>query len=271
MEHTFARFVYLDTNVLSEIAKRPETWQRLKDYLIGQDLTLAISAGQVAELSSANRLHERLVQVLTSVPSAIIKEWNVVLTEEVGSHPNNRSASLLLKPLNAMLLEEGGPAKLIRFLSSPELKRESDRQRATAAQMLPTYQALRSNFPPKSDGKYCPSDGKEYADCVTLQSLDANHRSFLEGFRNDVGKLRLEVFKSLRLQGLVVFYKYYLGGRLPKKLSDFGDQSHLYAIPYCVAAVVERDLANVLRQIKRHHSVLAETEIFDIDWLEQFS
>jgi hypothetical protein len=112
--HTFYRFAYFDTNILSEIAKRIDIWQRLIDFLADEDLTLAISS-QVAELASANRLHERLGQLLIHVPSAIIKSWNVVLAEEVASHPNERFQSLLGYPLNAMLIEDGGPDKLVAF------------------------------------------------------------------------------------------------------------------------------------------------------------
>ena len=269
MTHSFSQFAYLDTNVTSEIAKRPEIWRRLMDYLIDRDLTLAVSS-QVAELNAADRLHDSLGVLFTHLPAAIIKQWDVVLLEEVRAHPANRTDSLLLYGLNAMLLEEDGPEKLIRFLSSPELISASATQRRTAQQMLPTYRHLKANFPPKPNGKYAVFQAKEFANYITLQSLGADHTQFLELFRGNALNLDLQVFKSLRLPAMVTFYKYYLGGREPKKLSDFGDQAHLYALPYCVAAVVERDLANVLRQIKRHQPELSATEIYDIDWVKQF-
>ncbi len=41
-------------------------------------------------------------------------------------------------------------------------------------------------------------------------------------------------------------------------------------LPYCAVAVVERDLANVLMQIKRNDTVLDSTEIRDIDFIRDF-
>lgn len=47
---------------------------------------------------------------------------------------------------------------------------------------------------------------------------------------------------------------------------DFGDLSHLFAIPYCTVAIMERDLANVLQQIQRHDGVLHSTSVWNIDF-----
>jgi hypothetical protein len=69
----------------------------------------------------------------------------------------------------------------------------------------------------------------------------------------------------------VLFYKYYLGGRDPKKPSDFGDLFGLYALPYCALAVVERDLANVLTQIQKHDPVLENVEIRDTSFVRSLA
>jgi hypothetical protein len=68
-----------------------------------------------------------------------------------------------------------------------------------------------------------------------------------------------------------VYYKYYLGAREPRRPSDFADLGHLYAIPYCHAAIIERDLANTLAQIKRHDRVLDQTEIYDLDIVSKWA
>jgi len=78
------------------------------------------------------------------------------------------------------------------------------------------------------------------------------------------------VFRSVRLFALVNFYKYYLGRREPSRLSDFGDFGHLGFLPYCDLAVMERDLCEVLNQIKQHHDVLDSTEVRNIDFLRDW-
>ena len=91
---SFSRFVYCDTNILSQLAKHRELWPPLSQYLLQHDLTLAVG-GQVAELADAPRLHESLAALLTAVPAAIIKQWDVILDEEVSAHPGQRHETLL--------------------------------------------------------------------------------------------------------------------------------------------------------------------------------
>ena len=73
--------------------------------------------------------------------------------------------------------------------------------------------------------------------------------------------------RLLQVYQFVIFYKYYLGQRQPKRLSDFGDLFHLFSIPYCKVAVFERDLCNVLNQIKNKQEILKYAEIYNIDFI----
>jgi hypothetical protein len=117
-------------------------------------------------------------------------------------------------------------------------------------------------------GKYKKEQAPLFAFALTIQWLSTAYAEFLQQFGQDVAAFHDVVFKSVRLHALVLFYKYYLGGRTPTKPSDFGDLSHLYALPYSVIAVVERDMANTLQQIQRHDRVLADTNVLDIDFLQ---
>jgi len=99
---SFSRFLYCDTNILSHLAKHPELWPRIAEYLLAYDLTIAVGT-QVAELSDVDRLHKPLSSLLTAVPAGIIKQWDVVLSEEVSAHPGQRPDTLLAYPLDALL------------------------------------------------------------------------------------------------------------------------------------------------------------------------
>lgn len=271
VEHSFSRFVYLDTNIISRFAKDERLWPGLLDFLSAEDLTLGIGAGQVAELSDARRLHLDVVRFFVSVPSGIMKGWDEILVEEVGAHPHRRSQSLLSYPLNAILAERNGFENLVQFLSSERLTRARAGQLRQAEQMAQRHSELKANFPPESAGTYARSQADEFAELQVLQWLAYDHRDLLERFQSHIEDLELEVFLSVRLFGYVIFYKYYLGARDPKRLSDFGDLFHLSAIPYCEMAVMERDLCNILSQIKRNHSILQSTAIHNIDFLGRFS
>jgi hypothetical protein len=268
--HSFSRFAYFDTNILSELAKRPALWRPVSEHLIREDLTLAVSS-QIAELSDVSRLHEALSSMLVALPSAVIKQWDVVLDEEVEAHPLTRSEGLLLHPLNALLLESNGPAQIQKFLDSEDLREARRRQREAATRLPDRFVELKDNFPPGPGGAYVKNQAPLFASLLTMQWLASSHFYFLQQFRDDIRRFHDQTIKSVRLYALVLYYKYYLRNREPKRPSDFGDLFHLYALPYCALAVVERDLANVLTQIKRNDTVLDATDIRDIDFIRGFA
>ncbi len=269
-KYTFSRFVYLDTNIISTLAKDRSSWPDLLSFLEAHDLTMGLSTAQVAELADAKRLHSDLVGLFVSVPTGVLKIWDTIVSEEVSAHPNFRTDPLLLYSLNAILLEEDGLQKLFAFLSSPELYAARQDQLKYANQMEDRHSTLKENFPPSKSGKYTKHQADEFVDNIVIQWLFRDHRQFLIESMKNVNGYNLKVFKSIRLFGYVNFYKYYLGQREPKKLSDFGDLGHLFYIPYCELAVMERDLCNILNQIKRNHDILENTIIRNIDFLKHW-
>ncbi|MFA6055018.1 MAG: hypothetical protein WC769_06565 [Thermodesulfovibrionales bacterium] len=269
--HTFSRFVYLDTNILSYIAKDSTLWSPLLDYLIGNDFTLGVGTSQIVELADATRLHASLADLFTMVPSALLKTPDQILSEEVSAHPNRRVDSLLSYPLNALFLEKGGPAKIEAFLSSGSLAAGRARQKRLAAAALQRYRELKNNFPLHRSGKYTVSQSASFASAMVIQWLADEYRDFIERFKDDASELHTDTFLSLRAYGLVIYYKYYIGRREPLKPSDFGDLGHSYFLPYCEIVVVERDLANVLFQIKQGTDVLSNTRVETIDFIRSFT
>ena len=209
--------------------------------------------------------------MLVSLPSAVIKQWDVVLAEQVMAHPKTRSEGLLLYPLNALLFESGGPVQIQDFLDSEDLREARRAQREAAARLPGRHAELKDNFPPGPGGAYVKDQGPLFASLLTMQWLAGSYLEFLQQFQDNIQGFHEETIKSVRLYALVLYYKYYLQNREPKKPSDFGDLFHLYALPYCALAVVERDLANVLSQIKRNDAVLDATEIRDIDFVRGFA
>ena len=272
-EYTFSRFAYTDTNILSYLANNRELWPKLLDFFRDNDLTLGVGGPQIAELSDAYRIHQDLVALFMSVPTGILKNWDEIIDEEVKSHPNKRENSLLLYPLNAIFLEPNGLDKLQKFLSSNELRGARKDQLNYATQLQNRMGELKGNFPPAKGGKYTRSQADEFAICMSMQWLANGHRDFLISLRDhfEPKDFHFEVFYSIRLYAYVIFYKYYLGQREPRKLSDFADLAHFFIIPYCEIAIMERDLCNVLNQIKKNHDILESTEIYNIDFIYAIS
>ena len=227
----YSEFIYFDTNIISHYVKDETLWSDLHKYLVSNDLTLGIGEGQVSELSDLKSLHRDLARFLLSIPTGIIKGWEKILSEEVISHPNYRKETLLSYPLNAIWYEDNGFEGLVNFFSSDGLSKARNEQREFSRQMEAQHNKLKSNFPPSKSGKYLPDQADEFSQSQVLQWLVYDHSDFLEGFRSDISMLNLGVFCSVRLFAYVIFYKYYLGQRKPKKYSDFGDLFHLFSLP----------------------------------------
>jgi len=270
-DYSFSRFVYFDTNIISELANRKDLWRSLSDFLERNDLTLGLSSAQAVELSDVRELHDDVVALLLGVPSAFLRPWDVILHEEVRAHPHLRNDPLLLYPLNAMLLEPRGVEKLQDFLSSGGLRAARNDQLNDARQMAGVHAGLKNNFPTSNTGKYTLHQADEFDCAMVMQWLASTHSDFLATFREDIESFHPEVFLSIRLLAHVIFHKYYIGRREPASLSDFGDLFHLAYIPYCELAVVERDLCSILNQIKRHQDVLKSTVVRNIDFLRDWS
>jgi hypothetical protein len=270
-EITFSRFVYLDTCIYSHLAKNTQLWDRLQSFLFANDFCLAVSSGNAAELADAKGLHGILADLLLLMPSAMIKPWDVILQEEVAAHPRRRTASLFFHPFNQLLLQKDGRQTLIGLLREKGLAKARRGQLRDARRMLPLHRKRKPNFSPSKSGQYTHQQADEFASVIVMQWLADTHRVFLASFKDRASDLHTEVFLSVRLFALVNFYKYYLGRREPTKLSDFGDEFHLFYLPYCKLAIMERDLCNVLNQIKAHQDVLDSTVVRNIDFFQDWA
>ena len=264
MPYTYSKFIYLDTNILSHLCTETELYRPFFDFLTRNDLTIAISAGLLAELSQVTRKHSDLDWLLTMCPSALVKTGEMLVREEVQAHPNYRNETLMLYPLNNLM----GSKFLEGYLSSSELVEARRIQLTFAERQEERHEQLKGNFSPTKSGKYTKEQAPEFVWNHTCQWLISQHTTFMKQFTKNIGEFKAEVFLSIQLGSYVQFYKYYLGGRSPK-LSDFGDLFHLASIPYCEMAILERDLCEILRQIKSHGRILENVRVENIDFIRR--
>lgn len=263
----YSNYIYLDTNILSQFAKDTSIISKLSSYLLDNNISLAFSGAHMAELSDAIRIHEELSWLLILLPSSLLHSWEKILEFEINAHPNFHRDSILAYPLNNLINEVEGEEKIISFLKSDSLVSARAQQKAHSRKMLNRHKELKNNFPPKRNGKYSATQANEFETAMVIQWLSNLYPKFLVNYKTDVSGLNIKVFKSIRLYSLVLFYKYYLGKREPNELSDFGDLFHLSYIPYCKLAVIERDLCNVLNQIKKRNDILKGIPINNIDFI----
>lgn len=262
------KIAYFDTNILSHLVHNQQLWPTLQKFLTQNNYVLGISSAHAAELSEATRQHQTLAELFTHVPSGILKTSEAIFAEEVDAYPQKRAESLLayrFEPSDADNLQQ-----IQDFLSSQKLALARQDQLRYAQQMPKRYSQLQGNFPPSKTGKFTVAQADEFAWTQVLQWLGQMHRDFLLRFQNDIGQFHTEMFLSIRLFAHVIFYKYYIGQRTPRKISDFGDLAHVFFLPYCGIVIMERDLCNILNQIKRNHDTLTTTAIHTINFFDNW-
>lgn len=256
---SYSQCAYCDTNILSHLARHHELWSPLDRFLQENDFTVGISAAQIIELSEAQRLHDEIIGLLIHIPSAMVKTQDMILDEEVTAHPDFRSKSLLMHPLNSILTDSRWRGRFLESLDSEATRKARLGQLENAQKMATRLNQVKGNFHTDKTGRYTLERARDFDWEMVFQLLGTERRAFLEKYRYDVAGLVTDVFLSLRLPALVVYYKYYLGQRVPSRQSDYGDLSHLVYPPYCPFVVMERDLCQVLNQIKKHSNILNNT------------
>jgi hypothetical protein len=268
---SFTRFAYFDTNIYSHLAKNISLWNPLLKFLLNYDLSNSFSSANLAELADATFLYNSLTNLMLCMPTGVIKTWDMILDEEIASHPNKRVETLLLDPIIRLAVKKTGHEELKSMFTSKKLSFAREEQLRYAKQMKITHSSYKQNFPPASSGKYIRQQADEFADISVLQWLSSTHLKFLKKFKNNATELNTKAFQSVRIFGLVNFYKYYLGNRNINKLSDFGDFAHLCYLPYCNLVIIEKDLCNILNQIKNNHDILQKTTIRNIDFFKDWN
>ena len=188
----------------------------------------------------------------------------MLLQEEVQAYPNYRKQTLMLYPLNHLT----GTKFIEECLSSTKLAEARRIQLTFAERQKDRHEKLKGNFPPARSGKYTKEQAPEFVWMHLCQMLTAQHPNFMKQFQDNITAFKPEVFLSGQIFPYVLFYKYYLGGRTPK-LSDFGDLFHLACIPYCDIVVLEKDLCEILRQIKSHQNVLENVTITNYKFIHK--
>lgn len=262
------RIAYFDTNIISELSQNEneDLVRSLSNFFIRHNMVLGFGEGNILELSDAERQYHSIISLILHFPSVILRLESEILKYEISSYLDpSFPVSVIRGPINPILLETDGLKKLYDLLAHPEIKKERANQKRLAKLLGSVHEQARKNFPPHQNGTYSPSQADDFVRRIVEQRLEQAHPEFVRANQD----VRSEVFKSIQLYAYVIFYKYYIGRQQPKKLSDFGDLFHLAVLPYCDLVVLERSLCEILKQVKRNHPILANTEIRNIDFVRK--
>jgi hypothetical protein len=157
---------YFDTNIHGILADGPESWGRVRRFLLDHNLLLAISDANVLELSDVSDDHPDLARFLLGMPSALLKTANQIIEEEVQAHLSGATANPLLGPLGSLVFEQEDPVGYLLemlFGDANVRARRAEMRRdkpAFVKRILETY----DNFAPVvCSDQYTEADAPYYA------------------------------------------------------------------------------------------------------------
>ncbi len=241
--------------------EHPELYRPLFNFLFKNHLCIAVSDALLIELSKETRSQTDFNTFFTILPSAKIKSFEAVIEEEIKSYPKLRTETLL-RPTNSEL----GKETITSWLISNRIKEAQRKQLLHTKKIKQYLESVKSNFPPSNRGKYNEEQAEIFTWMVTVQWLKGSYPDFMKKLNDNRLLLTAEVFPSIQLFAYYVYHKHYLNNRQPKELPDIADLLHMLYFPYCKLIIVERDLCNILNQIKSRCNMLDGVEVRNADF-----
>ncbi len=255
---------YLDSNIFSIFADDPSLANRFRAFIESKNLTLSLSDVNLAEISDATRKHEKIADFICSGPTALIKNQEMLLAEEVENYPNSFDHNPLLGWTSELPNER---QQLLEKLVSEDMSNSRNEMKRNAIKMRKVINERKNNFPPRANGKYTKEQAVQFSEQKVLEQLCSRAPNFIQRFKDDLASLDISYFRSLRVIPFLSFFRYYLSGRVPNDGSDLGDMFHPAYFPYSRFAVLENDLAENMRQIKTVENSVSTLEIKTVAFL----
>lgn len=267
----FITTYYLDTCVWGEIIRSEKLKEKFKNKFIGSNYLIALSQYTILEITRAkkfiNPLDSLLYQLRCNVwmPSL----YDQVIEMEIERYPNNYNLQWM--PLS-IITDEDNKNIMNKFAKDQIIINTREEYMKYSCESFMCLEVFKKNFPPKNRSiGYTQDEAELFAFGNSIEYLGRHFRSFLETFKHNISRYKPYKIKSLYIRSLVLFYKYYIHGQSPNK-SDFLDFAHVSYSPYVDFYITEKNMANVLKRIKKENEILKNTEVVTIsDFLNTLS
>jgi hypothetical protein len=185
-------------------------------------------------------------------PLTFMKPSAHIVGEQISQYPQVWDGSPIMFMFANVFVGDAGPS-LLDALTHPRIASISAQMAQRAADVPGRHAALIDNFPPATSGSYERGQAHEFASLLTTQWLIGSNIDFVRSLE---GPVLSDRFPGIMMHAHLMYWRFYLGRRVPNATSDLGDQAHARFYPYCSVLVLENDAANVLRQIQKHTSLL---------------
>jgi hypothetical protein len=258
-------WVYLDPDVLRTVVEHSGWYCSFFNFLFRNRLRIAFSDSLLVELGRVEIKEVDFTRLFAVLPWGKVKNFEKVIDEEVESYPNSRVDSLLFSPERLGARNEAVDDLLV----SNRVEEQRKKQLIFVDRMKKHLEYVKAIFPPSRSGVYTKEQAEVFAWMVTVQWLRRIHPDFIGRLNDKKVLLRAEAFRSIKLFAYVVYYKYYLGKRQPKDLTNFGELFHLFYFPYCKLIILGRETWRIVNEIKSDCKALDGVEVKNVDFFQE--
>ena len=252
--------------VYRHLLDNPEDVTKFYHFIKSNLLFPAISDIVFLELSPKSKHREELNTLLPGINSILLKKSNQIIEEEVNNYPNGIDTSIIDE--NGYLIALLFKKEIEKKLASSQTRKDWKTFRSFSSQMESKLTSVMKGYPTSSSGKYSRDQAYDFSKLIVMKWLSGEHPRFILPHLKKKNEFKPEGIQSIQLFANYVFYKYYNGRRTPKKLSEFGDLFHLFYLPFCKQAVLERDMCSILLNIQKEENLLQGVTIHNIDFFK---
>ncbi|MBN2285185.1 MAG: hypothetical protein JXI43_01960 [Tissierellales bacterium] len=255
------KLTLLDTCVVSELLKRRGSKPAHIIEMIYDGSIPCFSTYTLKELKNAQDLYDDFFNTFGALPSFAIMDHHQILEEEIKAYNSSNEFNIIITAIFDNPFSNNNlnvKAMTDSFLTKNYMKKfEEDKN-----QILDGILSLKQNYPPKNK-KYTIKEIDEFVNIVAFEQLCLQCRDWVKPIVDSGTEVNMDQFNSLKMMAYVVFYKFYIDNRTPR-LSDIPDFIISSSYPYLDQIIIEKNQAEMIRQIQKRHNFCNHLNIFTL-------
>jgi hypothetical protein len=259
----------IDTNVVSEIIKHPNTIGRRYFEALNPGIYIpCFSLFTILELRQTKKVYNSFLEIFSIIPCIILKSLDQLFQDELDNYPDSDKVSPILVSCPGVLAPKGlklGEILELAF-SKPELRQAECKWSSGKIEILDGMLSLVKNYPPKGD-KYTQNEIRIFVEIAGYQQIVLRANNFARCMADKKCQVLVGSFPSIKTTTFTVFYKFYMDQRRPLESDPF-DIIISSALPYVDAVVTEKHLAYILMKVKNQDDFLNHLEIYRLKDLQ---
>jgi hypothetical protein len=254
------RLCLIDTNVVSEMLKRPQReFANFFTKYMTDGCIPCFSIWTLLELRESRDLLPTFLEYFSVIPCAILKSHEQLLHDEVAGYSQPSEVNPILvaftpiqKPPMRALIDKLFSIRKTRDLAAGWLDGR--------AEMLEGMLSLRGNYRPENGKSYSKKEISFFIFSTVTSQLGMRQMSFCQQLLRRNEPIDIDSFPSVKATSYTVFFKFYVDNRNEKR-SDVFDILISTSIPYVDVFLTERHQTEVIRRIRLYDRFLDHVNV----------